>query len=83
MKNEIAAHEIPAGIHAGRTACPIAANSSVNGLSLGVFGWAPGGKCQHGLRAQRGLRAVCHLPFAHALKEANDSFQAGKHAILV
>ncbi len=28
---------------AGSTVCSIAAISSVNGLSLGVFGWAPGG----------------------------------------
>ncbi len=64
--------------NAGRTECPIAANSSVNDLSLGVFGWAPGGTMPAGAP-----RAVCHLPFAHALKEANDSFQAGKYAILV
>ena len=37
---------------AGSTACPIAAISSVTGLLLGDFGWAPGGKRLHGLRAK-------------------------------
>ena len=37
---------------AGGTEFAIGASSAVNGLSLGVFGRAPGGKRQHGLRAK-------------------------------
>ncbi len=39
--------------HAGRTGFAIGASSAVNGLSLGVFGWATGGKRQPGLRVKK------------------------------
>ena len=52
LRNEILTDEIPAGIQAGRTEFAIGASSAVNGSSLGVFGWATGGKRLHGLRAK-------------------------------